>query len=154
MPTSVKLAKCHFPEVLLDQFVVTRVDTVVVIADCGEEHQAHPTACPAEDNDSDVDWSSGVLPKKRRVDAPVSRASLGLLESRVMFHREVVEDILGDGGLSDDGASGRRASGLILRRRCRRELAHHFRRRQWRHASDGRDAFKQSSFNIKLHSIE
>ena len=59
VPTSVKLAKCHFSEVLLDQFVVTHVDTVGVIADCGEEHVAHPTARPAEDNDSDVEWSSG-----------------------------------------------------------------------------------------------
>ena len=42
---------------------------------------AHPAASPAEDNASDVDWSSGVLPKKRRVDAPVSQASPGLLES-------------------------------------------------------------------------
>ena len=64
VPTSVKMAKCHYKEVLLDQFVVTRVDTEVVIADCGEEHVAHPTASPVDDNDSgDVDWSSGVLPK-------------------------------------------------------------------------------------------
>ena len=66
---------------LLDQFLVTRDDTKVAVADCGEEHEAHPAASPAEDSDGDVDWSSGVLPKKRRVDAPVSQASLGLLEN-------------------------------------------------------------------------
>ena len=60
---------------------------------------AHPTASPADYNDSDVDWSGGVLPKKRRVDAPVSQASPGMLESPVMCHRDVVEDILGDDGL-------------------------------------------------------
>ena len=36
VPTSVKLARCHHKEVLLDQFLVTRVDTEVVIADCGD----------------------------------------------------------------------------------------------------------------------
>ena len=46
-----------------------------------------------------MDWSSGALPKKRRVDAPVSQASRGLLESPAMFHREAVGDILGDDGL-------------------------------------------------------
>ena len=66
VPTSVKLAKCHYKEVLLDQPLDTRVDTEVVIADCGEERVAHPAASPVEDNDSgDVSWSSGVLPKKR-----------------------------------------------------------------------------------------
>ena len=85
VPTSVKLAVCHYKKLLLDQFSVTRVDTEVVIADCGEEHVAHPTASAAKDNDSGLDWSSGVLPKKRRVDAPVSQASPGLLESPAMF---------------------------------------------------------------------
>ena len=50
VPTRVKLAKCHDREVLLDQFVVTRVDTEVVIAD-----PAHPTSSPVWDNGSDVD---------------------------------------------------------------------------------------------------
>ena len=36
-----------------------------------------------------MDWPSGVPPHTRRVDAPVSQASLGLLESPAMFHREV-----------------------------------------------------------------
>ena len=40
VPTSVKLAKCHYRQVLLDQFLVTRVDTEVVIADYGEERPA------------------------------------------------------------------------------------------------------------------
>ena len=40
VPTSVKLEKCHYRQVLLDQFLVTRVDTEVVIADYGEERQA------------------------------------------------------------------------------------------------------------------
>ena len=96
VPSSVNLAKCHYKGVHPDQFLVTRVDTEVVITDCGEEHLAHPTA---EDNDCDVDWSSGVLLMKRGVDAPVSQASPGLLESPAMFHREVVEYILGDNGL-------------------------------------------------------
>ena len=46
-----------------------------------------------------VDWSSGVLPQKRRVDAPVSQASLGLLERPARLHREGVEAVLGVGGL-------------------------------------------------------
>ena len=65
---------------LLEQFLVTRVDTEVVIEDYGEEHPAHPTASRAEDTNGD-------LPKKRRADAPVSRVSPGLLESLAMFHR-------------------------------------------------------------------
>ena len=46
-----------------------------------------------------MDCSSGVLLKKRRVDATVSQASPGLLENSAMFHREIVDDILGDDGL-------------------------------------------------------
>ena len=42
VPTSVQLAQCcHYKEVLLDKFLFTRVDTEVVIVNCGEEHQAH-----------------------------------------------------------------------------------------------------------------
>ena len=70
-----------------------------MLADCGEEHHANPTASPAEDDDSDVGWSGGVLTKKRRVDAPDSQASPALLESPALFHREDVEDVLGDDGL-------------------------------------------------------
>ena len=85
VPTIVKLAKCHYKELLLDQFLVTRVEKQMVIADCGEEYLAHRTASPAQDDDSDVDLWSGVLPKDRRVDAPVSQASLGLPERLQCF---------------------------------------------------------------------
>ena len=109
---------------LLDLFLGTRVDTVAVIADCGEEHLAHLTASPAEDV-GDVDGSNGVLLTKRSVYAPHAQASLGLHESLAMFHREVVEDVLGDDCLwMMEGAMQtlvEGASGFGLRR-CRREL--------------------------------
>lgn len=50
-----------------------------------------------------MNWPHGVLSKKRIFDAPDSKASSGLLESFAMFDREVVEDILGDDGISDYG---------------------------------------------------
>ena len=59
-------ALSHYKDVFLDQFLVTRVDTEVVIAVCGEEHLAHPRASPAEENDGDVDWSSGVAQEAQR----------------------------------------------------------------------------------------
>ena len=50
MPINTKLAKCRCKEALLDRYLVTLVDTEVVIADCGEEDLARSTASPAEDN--------------------------------------------------------------------------------------------------------
>ena len=66
VPSSVKLAKWHYEEVLLDKFLATRADTVAMTADCGEEHPAHPTASPAKCNDSDVDWWFGRVQFCRR----------------------------------------------------------------------------------------
>ena len=77
VPTRVKLAKCHYKEVLLERLLVTRADTEVVIADCGEEHLAHPAASPAEDTDSDVEFcrrSAGSTRQTRKLRVACSRA--------------------------------------------------------------------------------
>ena len=118
--------------------------------------------------------SSGVLPKKRRVDAPDSEAPLGLLERIAMFHREVVEDIvvediLDDDGLADDGgrhgeagqgskwphlattlSTAQEQVASSSQRLDRRELSQQFRRGQLRDAHDGRDAFKLFNMNHSM----
>ena len=82
VPTNVRLAKCHYKEVLLDQFLVTRVDTEVVITVSGQEHRAHPTASlqprtkMGRDSTGRLVWESHSVHKRHTAAIPLGENSV------------------------------------------------------------------------------